>query len=98
MRRISGSDRRQCGTWRRSDISGNDAAHPNLDNAGQIIDVSREDAEWTLDAVVAMFDELFVQPVRDHARAQAYNELHGKVKVELPALPKQVPSLPEGEQ
>ena len=72
---------------------GNNAAHPNTDQAGVILEVSYDEAVWTLDVVVLMFDELYVQPVQEHARTKALIEKTGK-EIPLPNLPKQAPATP----
>ena len=76
---------------------GNNAAHPNVDQAGLILPVTRDEAVWTLDVVALMFSELFVEPVEEHARASALAEKTGKPIV-LPNLPTKVePGLDDSE-
>lgn len=43
---------------------GNWGAHPNIDQAQTIIEVSREEAEYTLDALEMLFHDLYVAPDR----------------------------------
>jgi hypothetical protein len=68
---------------------GNNAAHPNVDQAGLILPVTRDEAVWTLDVVSLMFSELFVEAVQEHARASAFAQKTGK-PIELPDLPTKV--------
>jgi hypothetical protein len=44
---------------------GDFGAHTKRDGVGQIIDVSHEDAEWTLDLIDRLFDYFIVDPERD---------------------------------
>lgn len=44
---------------------GDFGAHTKKDGIGQVIDVSREDAEWTLDLIDRLFDYFVLDPERD---------------------------------
>jgi hypothetical protein len=68
---------------------GNNAAHPNVDQAGLILPVTSDEAVWTLDVVALMFNELFLEPVQEHARASALAQKTGKT-IPLPKLPTKV--------
>ncbi|MEI8240360.1 MAG: DUF4145 domain-containing protein, partial [Actinomycetota bacterium] len=47
---------------------GNSAAHPTKDSAGQIVPVTVDEAEWTLDTIEWLFQYLFVEPVAEYER------------------------------
>ena len=54
---------------------GNFAAHPTKDtNTGDIVDVEPDEAEWNLDVLDTMFDELYVVPARAAARTANLNQ------------------------
>lgn len=53
---------------------GNFAAHPSKNkNTGEIVDVEPGEAEWLLEVLDALFDFVFVQPVRLDERRQKLN-------------------------
>ena len=53
---------------------GNFAAHPIKDTeTGVVVEVEVGEAEWTLDVLDRLFDELIVQPLGDATRKQALN-------------------------
>ena len=49
-------------------VVGNKAAHPKLDNAGEIVPVEPWEAEWCLEVIEALYDHLFVMPAKNQAR------------------------------
>lgn len=54
---------------------GNFAAHPEKDlSTGEIVDVENGEAEWLLDVLDALFDFVFVQPMRLQERKKALNQ------------------------
>jgi hypothetical protein len=53
---------------------GDFGAHTKKDGVGQIIEVSREDAEWTLDLVDRLFDYFIVEPERDKKLQSKWNQ------------------------
>jgi hypothetical protein len=54
---------------------GNFAAHPIKDtNTGEIVDVESGEAEWLLEVLEAMFDFVFVQPIRLQEKKDKLNE------------------------
>lgn len=65
---------------------GNFAAHPvKSTETGAIIDVEPGEAEWTLDLLDRLFDELIVQPAKTTTRKQALNaKLKAMGKPEIP--------------
>jgi hypothetical protein len=53
---------------------GNFGAHTQTDqDTGQIIEVERDEAEWTLEVVDGLFEYFIVQPVRDLARRTKFD-------------------------
>lgn len=65
---------------------GNFAAHPLKDTqTGMVLDVEPGEAEWTLDLLDRLFDELIVQPATSAVRKQALNaKLKAAGKPEIP--------------
>ena len=65
---------------------GNFAAHPIKDTrTGEIIDVEPGEAEWNLDLLDRLFDELIVGPAKSAARKTALNaRLKAAGKPEIP--------------
>jgi rubredoxin len=65
---------------------GNFAAHPMKDTqTGMVLDVEPVEAEWTLDLLDRLFDEIIVQPATSAARKQALNaKLKAAGKPEIP--------------
>lgn len=65
---------------------GNFAAHPTKDvQTGVMVEVEPGEAEWTLDLLDRLFDELIVQPARSTARKTALNaKLRAAGKPEIP--------------
>jgi len=54
---------------------GNFACHPiKSKSTGQIVDVEPGEAEWNLEALEALMENLFVQPIRHKARTEALNK------------------------
>lgn len=54
---------------------GNFAAHTKKDSESEeVIDVSREEAEWTLDVVDGLFDYFIIGPAKDRERKDAFAE------------------------
>ena len=49
---------------------GNDAAHPTLSEAGMITDIEPWEAEWCLEIIEALYDQLFVLPARNQERLE----------------------------
>ena len=47
---------------------GNDAAHPTLSDAGVITDIEPWEAEWCLEIIEALYDQLFVLPAKNQER------------------------------
>jgi hypothetical protein len=43
---------------------GNFGAHPDFDQANQLIEVTREEAEYTLEVLELLFNDLYVVPAR----------------------------------
>ena len=71
--------------------AGNFGAHTQIDktsDAPQIIDVSRDDAEWTLDILDRLFDFLIVGPERDkQMRARWDKNIEAAGRHTIPPLP-----------
>jgi hypothetical protein len=67
-------------------VIGNFAAHPTKDTqTAEIIDVEPGEAEWNLDLLDRLFDELIVAPARSAARKAALNaKLRAAGKPEIP--------------
>jgi len=70
---------------------GDFGAHTKKDGVGQIIDVSREDAEWTLDLLDRLFDYFVIEPERDKKLRAAWD------KNLQEAGRKPIPPAPEGD-
>jgi hypothetical protein len=51
---------------------GNDGAHPNLDHAGEIVDVEPEDFAMLIQTLDEFFDVFYVRPARHAATMAAY--------------------------
>ena len=49
---------------------GNRAVHPTLSYAGMIVDVEPWEAEWCLEVIEALYDHIFVIPVRNRERLE----------------------------
>ncbi len=49
---------------------GNRAAHPTLSDAGMIVDVEQWEAEWCLEVIEALYDQIFVLPARNSERLE----------------------------
>ena len=47
---------------------GNEAAHPTLSDAGLILDVEPWEADWCLEIIEALYDQLFVLPAKNQER------------------------------
>ena len=64
---------------------GNFAAHPSKDTStGQIVDVEPGEAEWNLDVLDGLFDELYVAPAKFASRKASLNtKLRAAGKPEL---------------
>ena len=55
-------------------VLGNFAAHPlKSTNTGDIIEVEPDEAQWNLEVLDGLFDEWYVQPVKNAARKAALN-------------------------
>ena len=54
---------------------GNDAAHPNLNKGGMIVDVEPWEAEWCLEVIEALFYHYFVAPVEHTQRLERLAKL-----------------------
>ncbi|WP_242346843.1 DUF4145 domain-containing protein [Anaeromyxobacter terrae] len=50
---------------------GNDAAHPNEDEAGALVDVSSDDVEFMFETLIEAFDVYFVRPERHRKLLEA---------------------------
>jgi hypothetical protein len=79
---------------------GNVAAHPmQNEHVGEIVDVDPGEAEWTLDVLDQLFDEVYVAPVMRYERTVAANlklASVGKPTMPLPPLPKGYDPSPKG--
>ncbi|MHB8685096.1 MAG: DUF4145 domain-containing protein [Dehalococcoidia bacterium] len=53
---------------------GNIGAHTQKDAAGEIVDVSRDEAGWTLEVIDGLFEYLIVGPKRDEQRRAAFDQ------------------------
>lgn len=47
---------------------GNEAAHPTVSDAGLITDIEPWEAEWCLEIIEALYDQLFVLPAKNQER------------------------------
>ena len=56
---------------------GNRAAHPEVSDAGVIVDVEPWEAEWCLEVIEALHDHLFVLPARDRERLERLEQKAG---------------------
>ena len=64
------------------------AAHTQKDDQAQIIDVDRDEAEWTLSFLERLFDLFIVTPERDKAMRDGIKEKGKQAgRAELPGLP-----------
>lgn len=67
---------------------GDFGAHTQTNDADEVIDVSREEAEWTLDVIDGLFDHFIVGPERDKAMRAAFDEkLADAGRKAIPPLP-----------
>ena len=53
---------------------GNFGAHTQTNDAGDVIDVTRDEAEWTLDVIDGLLDHLVINPARDATRRRSFDE------------------------
>ena len=66
---------------------GNWAAHPETDQANAIIEVTSEEASYTLDVLELLFDDLYTKP----AKVAAMHSSIGKKKAAETARPRSEP-------
>ena len=69
---------------------GNFAAHPLKNtNTGEIVDVEPGEADWLLDVIEALFDFVFVQPIKLQEKTRSLNnklQALGKPAMKLPKI------------
>jgi hypothetical protein len=67
------------------------STHTQTDDQAEIINVTREEAEWTLDVVDRLFDYFIVAPAKDKALHETWDEkLKATGRKPIPPLPEDV--------
>jgi hypothetical protein len=70
---------------------GDFAAHTQKDDQAQIVNVTRQEAEWTLEIIDRLFEHFIVSPVRDQAMHDDWNQkLEATGRKPIPPLPEDV--------
>jgi hypothetical protein len=71
---------------------GDFGAHTQKNDQSEIVNVSREEAEWTLNVIDRLFDYFVVSPTKDKALHDAWDEkLQATGRKPIPPLPEDVP-------
>ncbi len=72
---------------------GNFGAHTQTNDQTEIVDVDKEEADWTLDLIERLFDYFIVSPEKDRKIREVFNEkLKAAKRKPIPALPEEKPS------
>ncbi len=67
---------------------GNFGAHTQTNDQTEIVDVDKEEADWTLDIIERLFDYFIVSPEKDRKIREAFDEkLKAAKRKPIPALP-----------
>jgi hypothetical protein len=70
-------------------------AHTQVDEREEIVESTREEAEWTLDVVDRLFDYFIVTPHRDKEMRESFDDKIAQVPGRKPITP--LPDDPPGE-